>query len=47
MSTNVTNASPDPLAGDLIGSGVEGGLRDQVTGWVQRMWKSFPSSTKK
>jgi D-xylose transport system permease protein len=37
MSTNVTNASPDPLAGDLIGSGVEGGLRDQVAGWLQRV----------
>ncbi len=37
--TNVTrtNASPDPLATDLIGSGVEGGLRDQVVAWWQRV----------
>lgn len=35
--SNVTNASPDPLAGDLIGSGVEGGLREQVAGWLQRV----------
>ncbi|MCK6067675.1 MULTISPECIES: sugar ABC transporter permease [Microbacterium] len=32
-----TNASPDPLAADLIGSGVEGGLRDQVVAWWQRV----------
>ncbi|QEW03708.1 sugar ABC transporter permease [Microbacterium lushaniae] len=37
--TNVarTNASPDPLATDLIGSGVEGGLREQVVAWWQRV----------
>ncbi len=32
-----TNASPDPVSGDLIGSGVEGGLRDQVAAWLQRV----------
>ncbi|QAY71956.1 ABC transporter permease [Agromyces protaetiae] len=32
-----TNASPDPLAGDLIGSGVEGGVLDQVQAWWQRV----------
>jgi D-xylose transport system permease protein len=32
-----TNAAPDPLAGDLIGSGVEGGVRDQVEAWWQRV----------
>ncbi|MGP3536345.1 sugar ABC transporter permease [Microbacterium sp. RD1] len=32
-----TSASPDPMSGDLIGSGVEGGLRDQVAGWWQRV----------
>jgi D-xylose transport system permease protein len=32
-----TAAAPDPVAGDLIGSGVEGGLRDQVGAWVQRV----------
>ncbi|QEO13758.1 ABC transporter permease [Agromyces intestinalis] len=32
-----TEASPDPLAGDLIGSGVEGGVRDQVEAWWQRV----------
>jgi len=32
-----TNASPDPVAGDLIGSGVEGGLREQVDAWWQRV----------
>ncbi|WP_125131532.1 ABC transporter permease [Microbacterium sp. 10M-3C3] len=32
-----TQASPDPVSGDLIGSGVEGGLRDQVAAWWQRV----------
>ncbi|MDQ2699411.1 MAG: ABC transporter permease [Actinomycetota bacterium] len=32
-----TDASPDPVADDLIGSGVEGGLGDQVRGWWQRV----------
>lgn len=39
MSINATrtDAAPDPLAADLIGSGVEGGLKDQVRGWWQRV----------
>lgn len=40
MTTNEaqrTNASPDPIAGDLIGSGVEGGVGDQVRAWLQRV----------
>jgi D-xylose transport system permease protein len=39
MSTNATRteAAPDPVASDLIGSGVEGGLADQVRGWWQRV----------
>lgn len=32
-----TAAAPDPVASDLIGSGVEGGLRDQVNAWIQRV----------
>jgi len=32
-----TVAAPDPIAGDLIGSGVEGGLRDQIDAWWQRV----------
>ena len=32
-----TEASPDPVAPDLIGSGVEGGLGDQVRAWWQRV----------
>ena len=32
-----TDASPDPVADDLIGSGVEGGLGDQVRAWWQRV----------
>ncbi|UOE44207.1 sugar ABC transporter permease [Agromyces larvae] len=32
-----TEASPDPIAGDLIGSGVEGGVLDQVNAWWQRV----------
>jgi D-xylose transport system permease protein len=35
--TTKTEAGPDPLAGDLIGSGVEGGLGDQVRAWWQRV----------
>ncbi|BDV31778.1 sugar ABC transporter permease [Microbacterium terricola] len=38
MSSNArTNAAPDPVTSDLIGSGVEGGLGDQVTAWWQRV----------
>lgn len=38
MSTATrTEASPDPLASDLIGSGLEGGLGDQVRAWWQRV----------
>ncbi|GAA3629280.1 ABC transporter permease [Microbacterium awajiense] len=39
MSSNATRteASPDPVAGDLIGSGIEGGLIDQVNAWWQRV----------
>ncbi len=32
-----TEASPDPVTSDLIGSGVEGGLGDQITAWWQRI----------
>lgn len=32
-----TEAAPDPLVSDLIGSGVEGGLIDQVQAWLQRV----------
>jgi len=39
MSSNAprTEAAPDPLTSDLIGSGVEGGLLDQVQAWLQRV----------
>lgn len=37
MSETTTSASPNPVAGDLIGSGVEGGLGDQVRAWFQRV----------
>jgi D-xylose transport system permease protein len=38
MSSNTrTEAAPDPVASDLIGSGVEGGLGDQVQAWWQRV----------
>ncbi|WJL96065.1 ABC transporter permease [Microbacterium sp. ET2] len=39
MSSNATRteAAPDPVTSDLIGSGVEGGLMDQVRAWVQRV----------
>lgn len=36
-TTTRTNAAPDPLSSDLIGSGIEGGLGDQVRAWVQRV----------
>ena len=36
-STTRTEAAPDPLASDMIGSGVEGGLVDQVAAWWQRV----------
>jgi D-xylose transport system permease protein len=36
-TTERTEASPDPLASDLIGSGVEGGLGDQLSAWWQRV----------
>ncbi|MCW3491872.1 sugar ABC transporter permease [Microbacterium sp. SSM24] len=39
MSSNATRteAAPDPVSSDLIGSGVEGGLSDQVRAWWQRV----------
>lgn len=39
MSSNAprSDAAPDPLASDMIGSGVEGGLGDQVRAWWQRV----------
>ena len=38
MTTGTTTeAGPDPVAGDLIGSGVEGGLGDQMRAWWQRV----------
>ena len=39
MSSNATRteAAPDPVASDLIGSGIEGGLGDQVQAWLQRV----------
>lgn len=36
-ATTTTSAGPDPVAGDLIGSGVEGGLGDQIAAWWQRV----------
>ncbi|MBW9093403.1 ABC transporter permease [Microbacterium jejuense] len=36
-STTRTEAAPDPVASDLIGSGVEGGLADQLSAWWQRV----------
>ncbi|WP_243061625.1 sugar ABC transporter permease [Humibacter sp. RRB41] len=32
-----TEASPDPIVGDMIGSGVEGGVGDQVRAYFQRL----------
>ncbi len=37
MSDTTTNAAPNPVASDLIGSGVEGGLSDQITAWWSRV----------
>ncbi|MEV4688953.1 sugar ABC transporter permease [Microbacterium sp. LWH3-1.2] len=36
-ATTRTEAAPDPLASDLIGSGVEGGAGDQLKAWWQRV----------
>lgn len=36
-ASTTTDAGPDPVAGDLIGSGVEGGLGDQIRSWWQRV----------
>lgn len=36
-TTSRTAAAPDPVASDLIGSGVEGGVGDQVSAWLQRV----------
>ncbi|QIG39123.1 ABC transporter permease [Microbacterium sp. 4R-513] len=36
-ASTTTEAGPDPVAGDLIGSGVEGGLGDQLRAWWQRV----------
>jgi len=36
-TTERTAASPDPVASDLIGSGVEGGLGEQLSSWWQRV----------
>ncbi|GAA1967545.1 sugar ABC transporter permease [Microbacterium deminutum] len=36
-ATTKTEAGPDPVAGDLIGSGVEGGLGDQIGAWWHRV----------
>jgi D-xylose transport system permease protein len=35
--TTTTEAAPSPVASDLIGSGVEGGLGDQIRAWWQRV----------
>ncbi len=39
MSSNAprTEAAPDPLVSDMIGSGVEGGLSEQIQAWWQRV----------
>ncbi|GAA2970979.1 D-xylose transport system permease protein [Microbacterium terrae] len=39
MTADVTRtaAAPDPVSSDLIGSGVEGGLTDQIAAWWQRV----------
>ncbi|WP_243077229.1 sugar ABC transporter permease [Microbacterium sp. SS28] len=37
MTATRTEAAPDPVASDLIGSGVEGGLMEQVRAWWQRV----------
>lgn len=36
-ASTTTEAGPDPVAGDLIGSGVEGGVGDQIRAWWQRV----------
>jgi len=36
-ASTTTEAGPDPVTGDLIGSGVEGGLGDQLRAWWQRV----------
>ncbi|WP_345800818.1 ABC transporter permease [Microbacterium sp. AZCO] len=36
-ASTTTNAGPDPAVGDMIGSGVEGGLGDQLQAWWQRV----------
>jgi len=36
-TTERTAAAPDPVASDLIGSGVEGGLGEQLSAWWQRV----------
>jgi D-xylose transport system permease protein len=36
-ATTRTDAGPDPVTSDLIGSGMEGGLVDQVRAWWQRV----------
>ncbi|GAA2006907.1 sugar ABC transporter permease [Microbacterium ulmi] len=37
VETTRTAAAPDPAVSDLIGSGVEGGLADQIQAWWQRV----------
>lgn len=37
MSGTTTEAAPNPVASDLIGSGVEGGLGDQIRAWWSRV----------
>ncbi|MET0783264.1 MAG: ABC transporter permease, partial [Leifsonia flava] len=37
MSGTTTEASPSPVASDMIGSGVEGGLSDQIAAWWSRV----------
>ncbi|MBM7503889.1 sugar ABC transporter permease [Agromyces aurantiacus] len=36
-TAETTDAGPDPVAADLIGSGQEGGVRDQARAYVQRL----------
>ncbi|CAL4860207.1 ABC transporter permease subunit [Microbacterium sp. MM2322] len=36
-SSTRTAAAPDPVVSDLIGSGIEGGVGDQVKAWLQRV----------
>jgi D-xylose transport system permease protein len=37
VSGTTTEAAPSPVTSDLIGSGVEGGLNDQIKAWWQRV----------